>query len=62
MTYFKKDHLFKFSYWIVPVHLGAHWAMMVNILACSMTVYQLRSVCMTLYILVKVLARVLYRI
>ena len=30
LTYFKKDHLFKFNYWLVPVHLGAHWAMMVN--------------------------------
>ena len=30
MSYFKRDHLFQFSYWLVPVHLGAHWAMMVN--------------------------------
>ena len=30
MSYFKRYHLFKFSYWLVPVHLGAHWAMMVN--------------------------------
>ena len=30
MTYYKSDHLFNFSYWIVPVHLGTHWAIMVN--------------------------------
>ena len=27
--YYKKDNWFKFDYWIVPVHLGVHWAMMV---------------------------------
>ena len=30
MTYYKRDHLFNFSYWIVPVHLGAHWEIMIN--------------------------------
>ena len=29
MSYFKKDLLFMFDVWIVPVHLGVHWAMMV---------------------------------
>ena len=28
--YYKKDNLFKFDHWIVPVHLGVHWAMMVG--------------------------------
>ena len=26
---YKNDHLFMFKVWIVPVHLGEHWAMMV---------------------------------
>ena len=29
---YRKDHLFKFKLWIVPVHLGEHWAMMVILL------------------------------
>jgi hypothetical protein len=26
-----QDRLFDFSMWILPIHLGAHWATMVNI-------------------------------
>ena len=30
MEYYKKNNLFKFDHWIVCVHLGVHWAMMVG--------------------------------
>ena len=50
MAYFKRDHMFKFDYWLVPVHLGAHWAMMVNMpYVCAQ---EIAKVCMTTMCLV----------
>lgn len=30
-AYYKTDRLFNFNFWIIPIHLGVHWAMMVGV-------------------------------